>query len=182
MYNIVLYFNIKLTIWIVLKILILAFIIDALMNFTPKKFNLFLLLKLPSAYLTGVRTKSIDEQQCVVSVRHRWINQNPFKSMFWAVQGMAAELSTGALIMMKIKASQKKISMLVIKNNASFSKKAKGVITFSCTQGNLIDQVLQDAIDTGEGQTFILTSKGIDSVGDEVSSFDFEWSLKLKTK
>jgi hypothetical protein len=182
MYNIVLYFNITLTIWIVLKILILAFIIDALMNFTPKRLNLFSLFKLPSAYLTGVRTKSIDEQQCVVTVRHRWINQNPFKSMFWAVQGMAAELSTGALIMMKIKASQKNISMLVIKNNASFSKKAKGVITFSCAQGNLIDQALQKAIDTGEGQTLILTSKGIDALGDEVSSFDFEWSLKLKTK
>jgi len=102
--------------------------------------------------------------------------------MFWAVQGMAAELSTGALIMMKIKASQKNISMLVVKNNASFSKKAKGVITFSCDQGNLIDQALQEAIDTGEGQTLILTSKGIDALGDEVSSFDFEWSLKLKTK
>ena len=130
----------------------------------------------------GVRTKSIDAQKCVVVVKHRWINQNPFKSMFWAVQGMAAELSTGALIMMKIQAAQKNISMLVIKNNASFSKKAKGVVTFSCTQGNLVDQALQNAIATGEGQTLILTANGIDSSGDEVSSFDFEWSLKLKQK
>jgi hypothetical protein len=76
----------------------------------------------------------------------------------------------------------KNISMLVIKNNASFSKKAKGVITFSCTQGNLVDQALQNTIATGEGQTLILTANGIDSSGDEVSSFDFEWSLKLKQK
>ena len=152
------------------------------MNFTPRKLNLFLLFKLPSAYFTGVRTQSIDAQKCVVSVRHRWINQNPFKSMFWAVQGMAAELSRGALIMMKIQATQKKISMLVIKNNASFSKKAKGLITFSCDQGNLVDEALEKALATGEGQTLILTAKGIDLVGDEVASFDFEWSLKLKQK
>ncbi|MDA7706357.1 DUF4442 domain-containing protein [Flavobacteriaceae bacterium] len=152
------------------------------MNFTPRKLNLFLLFKLPSAYFTGVRTQSIDAQKCVVSVRHRWINQNPFKSMFWAVQGMAAELSTGALIMMKIQATQKNISMLVIKNNASFSKKAKGLITFSCDQGNLVDEALEKALATGEGQTLILTAKGIDLVGDEVASFDFEWSLKLKQK
>jgi hypothetical protein len=152
------------------------------MNFTPRKLNLFLLFKLPSAYFTGVRTQSIDAQKCVVSVRHRWINQNPFKSMFWAVQGMAAELSTGALIMMKIQANQKNISMLVIKNNASFSKKAKGLITFSCDQGNLVDEALEKALATGEGQTLILTAKGIDLVGDEVASFDFEWSLKLKQK
>lgn len=152
------------------------------MNFTPRKLNLFTLFKLPSAFFSGVRTKSIDAQKCVVTVKHRWINQNPFKSMFWAVQGMAAEFSTGALIMMKVQGSQKNISMLVTKNNASFSKKAKGLITFSCDQGTLVDQAIQNAITTGEGQTLILTSKGIDFSGDEVSSFDFEWSLKLKQK
>ena len=72
------------------------------MKFTSRKLNLFTVFNLPAAYFTGVRTQSIDAQKCVVTVKHRWINQNPFKSMFWAVQGMAAELSTGALIMMKI--------------------------------------------------------------------------------
>ena len=43
----------------------------------------------------GVRTKYIDNSKCIVVVKHRWINQNPFDSMFWAVQGMAAELATG---------------------------------------------------------------------------------------
>jgi hypothetical protein len=152
------------------------------MNFTPRKLNLFTLFKLPSAFFSGVRTKSIDAQKCVVVVKHRWINQNPFKSMFWAVQGMAAELSTGALIMMKIQALNKNVSMLVTKNNASFSKKAKGVITFTCDQGILVDEALEKAFATGEGQTLILTAKGIDLAGDEVSSFDFEWSLKLKQK
>ena len=33
------------------------------------------------------------------TVKHRWINQNPFNSMYFAVQAMAAELSTGALVM-----------------------------------------------------------------------------------
>ena len=102
--------------------------------------------------------------------------------MFWAVQGMAAELATGALIMMKVEASHKNISMLVIKNNARFTKKAKGLITFTCDQGNLVDETLQKAIETGEGQTVILTANGIDLAGDEVASFDFEWSLKLKQK
>ena len=152
------------------------------MNFTPRKLNLFLLFKLPSAFLTGVRTKSIDAQKCVVIVKYRWINQNPFKSMFWAVQGMAAELSTGALIMMKIQALNKNVSMLVIRNNASFNKKAKGLITFSCDQGNLVDEALEKALATGDGQTLVLTAKGIDLSGDEVSSFDFEWSLKVKQK
>ena len=118
------------------------------MKFTSRKLNLFTVFNLPAAYFTGVRTKSIDAQKCIVTVKHRWINQNPFKSMFWAVQGMAAELSTGALIMMKIQKSQQKISMLVTQNNARFTKKAKGLITFTCEQGHLIDEALQNAITT----------------------------------
>tara|TARA_B110000037_G_scaffold221724_1_gene293739 strand:+ start:3190 stop:3645 length:456 start_codon:yes stop_codon:yes gene_type:complete len=151
------------------------------MKFTPLKLNYFLAFKLPSAFLTGVRTKFIDTHKCVVVVKHRWINQNPFNSMFWAVQGMAAELATGALLMMKIKASNNSISMLVVNNKASFSKKAKGVITFSCTQGAVVDAAIEKAISTGEGQRFFLTTAGVDQNGDEVSSFEFEWSVKLKS-
>jgi len=150
------------------------------MKFTSRKLNLFTAFKLPAAYFTGVRTKSINSQKCVVTVKHRWINQNPFNSMFWAVQGMAAELSTGALFMMKIQESNKNISMLVTQNNARFTKKAKGIITFSCDQGHLVDEALHNAITTGQGQSVMLTSKGVDQAGDEVSSFNFEWSLKLK--
>ena len=70
------------------------------MKATPRAINSYIFFKLPSCYLTGVRVKTIDQTCCVTSVRHRWINQNPFKSMFWAVQGMAAELATGALVML----------------------------------------------------------------------------------
>ena len=151
------------------------------MPISPRKLNMFLLFKLPSAYLCGVRTKSLTENSCVVSVKHRWINQNPFKSMFWAVQGMAAELTTGALVMSKIRTSGKKISMLVANNNASFSKKATGRITFTCEEGGKIDDAINNAIITGEGQTVWLHATGVNSDGVLVSDFNFEWTLKVKS-
>jgi len=138
------------------------------------------MLKLPAAYFTGVRTKYLDDQRCVVSVKHRWINQNPFKSMFWAVQGMAAELTTGALVMSKIKESGKKVSMLVANNNAAFTKKATGRITFECNEGAKINEAMEKAIVTGEGQTVWLNARGINEEGIEVSNFNFEWTLKIK--
>ncbi|WP_299128768.1 DUF4442 domain-containing protein [uncultured Winogradskyella sp.] len=150
------------------------------MNISPSKLNTYLLFKLPAAYFTGVRTKQIDDTTCVVSVKHRWINQNPFNSMFWAVQGMAAELSTGALVMKKIRESGKRISMLVANNNATFSKKATGTITFTCNDGQKIDEAIAKAVGTGQGQTVRLTAKGINEDGVEVSSFNFEWTLKVK--
>ena len=151
------------------------------MKISPSKLNTYLLFKLPSAYLTGVRTKHIDDTTCVVSVKHRWINQNPFNSMFWAVQGMAAELTTGALVMKKIRESGKRISMLVANNNASFTKKATGRITFKCEEGLKIDEAIKKAVESGEGQTVWLNANGVNKDGVEVSSFNFEWTLKVKS-
>ncbi|GFZ87965.1 thioesterase [Aquaticitalea lipolytica] len=151
------------------------------MKLTPSKINTFNLFKLPSVFFTGVRVKTIDDVSCTVSVKHRWINQNPFKSMFWAVQGMAAELTTGALVLMKIRESGKNISMLVSNNNATFTKKATGRITFKCNDGHLIDNAIAKAIETDEGQTIWMTSVGTNTDGVEVSTFNFEWSIKVKS-
>lgn len=150
------------------------------MEFTPSKLNAFLFFKLPSAFFCGVRTKEINENQCVVSVKHRWINQNPFKSMYFAVQAMAAELSTGALVMLYIKKSGRNISMLVANNKGSFTKKATGRITFTCKDGHLITDAIEKTLATGEGQTFWMKSIGTDEKGVQVSIMEFEWTIRVK--
>ncbi len=150
------------------------------MPLTPKQINTFTLFKLPSVFFTGVRVTSISEEICTVSVKHRWINQNPFKSMFWAVQGMAAELTTGALVMSCIKESNLKISMLVANNKASFHKKATGRITFVCKDGLKIKEAISQAISTGEGQTCWMKAEGLNEDGIIISVFEFEWTVKVK--
>ena len=150
------------------------------MNSEVKKINLFLLYNLPSAFFCGVRVKEINETQCVVTVKHRWINQNPFNSLYFAVQAMAAELSTGALVMKHIKKSGKNISMLVANNKSNFTKKATGQITFTCNDGHLIYEAIQKTIATREGQTFWMKSIGTNQKGEQVSEMDFEWSIKIK--
>lgn len=150
------------------------------MKFTAGNLNKFLFFKLPSAYISGVRAKEIDANKCIVTVKHRWINQNPFKSMYFAVQAMAAELTTGALVMYHIKESGKNISMLVANNKGNFTKKATGRITFICNDGHLIHDAILKTIETGEGQTFWMKSIGINEKGEQVSEMDFEWSVRIK--
>ncbi len=145
------------------------------------KFNMFTFFKLPSAWWCGVRLRYLDKQRAVVTVRHHWVNQNPFRSMFWAVQGMAAELATGAMMIDQIRETGKPISMLVANNNASFTKKATGKIMFTCEDGQLIASALQKTITTGEGQTVWMKSVGTNEAGDVVSTFNFEWTVKLKS-
>ncbi|MCL5129698.1 DUF4442 domain-containing protein [Algibacter sp. L4_22] len=150
------------------------------MTLTPRKLNAYTMFKLPAAYICGVRTKHIDNNKCLVTVKHKWVNQNPFKSMFWAVQGMAAEFATGALMIGKIQDSGKRVSMLVTSQTATFTKKATGRIIFTCNDGLLIDEALKKAIETGEGQTLWMESVGKNEDGVEVSTFKFEWSIKVK--
>ena len=150
------------------------------MNFTPNRINVFNFFKLPSVWWCGIRVTKIDEISCQVKVVHKWINQNPFKSMFWAVQGMAAELSTGVLIMEAIQNSNREVSMLVLNNRANFSKKARGKVLFECDQKQKLIRAMNRLVKTKKPQTIWLSSKGIDQDGDTVSNFQFEWSLLLK--
>lgn len=151
------------------------------MKITPSRINGFMFFKMPLGWLSGMRVKSLTNTTCVVSIRFNWLNQNPFKSMFWAAQGMAAEMSTGVLVMQEIDKSKKNVSMLVTHQEGGFFKKAIGKITFTCKGGEQIREAIESSIQTKEGQEIVLTSEGVNEEGIIVSSFSFKWSLKVKS-
>ncbi len=155
-------------------------------NFTRKKLkaskvNWFLLFKLPSAWFCGVRLKFISPSKSQVTVKHKWINQNPFKSLYFAVQNMAAELSTGVLVMQAIQSQNKKVSMLVIQAQSEFFKKATGRIRFECLEGEMINQAVHKSIEEDNSQVIEVPVKAYNANDELVSQFSFTWSVKPKT-
>ena len=144
------------------------------------KYNFFLFKDLPSAWLCGVRVKDLNDKKCIISVRHNWFNSNPFKSLYWAVQGMASELATGLAIIDFANKHKLKISMLVISNESKFLKKAKGLIRFECDQVNTLKKTLSSLSKNKTTDKIKLKSTGYDESGDVVSEFIYEWSFKLK--
>jgi hypothetical protein len=149
------------------------------MKYTPNQINKWMLFKLPAAWLTGVRILSISDAKCEVKVRFKWINQNPYRSMFWAVQGMAAELTTGMLLTKSIQESNTNISMLLVANKSNFYKKAVGKIKFICDQGETAKELINLTKKNITHKAW-LKAKGFDETGDIVSEFDFEWSCKKR--
>ena len=149
------------------------------MKYTPNRINRFLLYKLPAAWLTGVRVTLINDDKCEVKVRFKWINQNPYRSMFWAVQGMAAELTTGMLLTKCIEDSKTNISMLLVGNKSNFYKKAVGKIKFICDEGENAKELINLTKQNKTHKAW-LKAKGIDESGDIVSEFYFEWSCKCR--
>ena len=146
----------------------------------PVKFRLFLLFKLPAAFFSGVRIKEIDETRCVVTIPYKWFSQNPFRSTYFACLAMAAEMSTGSLAMMHVSKRNPPVSMLVIKLEAVYFKKATGLTIFTCNKGKELKDTIDRAIATGEGQSFSALSEGVNDMGEKIADFYITWSFKKK--
>lgn len=147
----------------------------------PFKFNLFMLTKLPSAFFCGVRVLGADEGACSVKVPYKWLSQNPFKSTYFACLAMAAEMSTGLLCLMHLHKRQPAVSMLVVKIEGEFFKKATSVTRFTCEDGKAIRQTIEDAVLNKEAKTITATSTGRNGEGELVAIFTVTWSFKVKS-
>jgi len=146
----------------------------------PIKYRLFMLRKLPMGFISGLKIIELDEAKAAVAVRFKWINQNPFRSIYFAVLSMAAELSTGLICFGQIYKRQPQVSMLVVKCEAQFLKKATGNIVFTCLEGDKITKAIDQTITSGESVVVEAISIGKNNNDEEVAKFLFTWSFKAK--
>jgi hypothetical protein len=148
----------------------------------PVKFRLFLFRKLPAAYFSGVRIREIDEHHCTVSIPFKWLTQNPFRSTYFASLSMAAEMSTGTLAMAHIYKRKPAVSMLVVRVDAQYVKKATGLTRFTCNDGAALRSAIEKSISSGEPQSFTARSTGVNKEGETVAEFFITWSFKARSK
>lgn len=146
----------------------------------PVKFRMFLFSKLPAAFLAGVRVREADEKKCVVSVPYKWLSQNPFRSTYFACLSMAAEMSTGSLAMAHLYKIKPPVSMLVVKVESEYFKKAIDRTYFTCEDGEQFYNTIQETIATGEPRIVRAHSTGRNKKGEVVADFFITWSFKAK--
>jgi hypothetical protein len=146
----------------------------------PVQFRFFLLVKLPTAFLCGLRIKQFSEKSTTIVVRHWWFTQNPFRSMYFAVQSMAAEMSTGLMCFGQIYQREPAVSMLVVRVDSQYIKKATGLIFFTCEDGEKIEAAIEETIRTGEGTGVVTRSVGTNEKNEIVAEFQITWSFKAK--
>jgi hypothetical protein len=147
---------------------------------SPFRFRLFLFLKLPAAYFSGIRIKEISKEKCISYVPFKWLTQNPFRSTYFASLAMAAEMSTGILAIINTYKKVPAISMLVTKMEAHYFKKAKGITFFTCTEGAEIARAVNDAAASIEGKVVSVKSTGRNKNDELIAEFFFTWSFKSK--
>ena len=147
---------------------------------TSYKFPIYLLLNLPSAFFSGIRIKECTEEKCTTSVPYKWLTKNPFRSTYFASLAMAAEMSTGVLILSNIYKRKPAISMLVVKMEAAYFKKATAVTWFTCDDGIKIKEAISAAGKEKEGKIIMVRSIGKNKNQEAVAEFLFTWSIKEK--
>jgi hypothetical protein len=148
----------------------------------PLQFSLFLLWKLPIAWLAGVRVAHIQPHSCTTVVPYRWLSQNPFRSTYFACLAMAAEMSTGLLAMMHAADAPQRISMLVTGMEAAFTKKAKTKTWFTCRDGAAIQAAVAHTLATGDPVTLTVQSTGESKDGTVIATFAITWSFKRSSQ
>ena len=146
----------------------------------PFFFKLFLLLKLPMAFLSGIKLIELSDNRAVLQMKYKYLNKNPFGSVYFACLSMAGELASGMLAASIAYKSNPMLSMLVVGVKINFTKKAVGIITFECNQGREIYQAIQKSIDTEQGKTIEVLTIARDEKGDVVAEFFIKWSFKVK--
>ncbi|MBC94852.1 MAG: thioesterase [Euryarchaeota archaeon] len=141
------------------------------------KFRTFTAMSMPTAWFAGLRMDTLNHESCVTSLPGGWRTQNPFKTMYWAVQGMGAELATGAAPFAMSRSMPEKLRMFVVGTEAKFIKRAKGRITFTCNDVAAARQAIEESMDTGEAVERDFVSIGKDSSGEVVSEWVFKWNF-----
>jgi acyl-coenzyme A thioesterase PaaI-like protein len=150
-------------------------------NFTNSlKFRLALFNMLPMGFLSGMKVSELSHEKCVVSVPYKRLNKNPFKSTFWAVLGMAAEMASGAMLVMYTHKQKPSVAMLVVKCEGQFFKKATGITYFTCESGEMIKLAILKTLETGEAVEITCPTSGRDEKDELVAEFNFVWSVKRR--
>jgi Domain of unknown function (DUF4442) len=150
---------------------------DLIKNFTtPWKLRLWMVRNLPMGMLSGMYIQKLDQEECVVVLKDRWWIRNPYGSVFWAVMGMAAELSTGALVYAISHGSG--VRFILVGMEGQFFKKVKGKSYYFCQTGSEVQRSLEQLSSPNETSDIILPVTARDEAGQLLAEFKFRWQLR----
>lgn len=135
---------------------------------------------LPMGFLSGMRIAQLDDELCEVHLSYSWLIKNPFRSTFWAVLGMAAEMSTGALLVSYTRNQLQRISFILIENEAKYYKKGRGKMRFICNYSAQVKEVVQQAISDDEKHEIQLPVRVMNATGELISEMSFTWVVQRR--
>lgn len=144
-------------------------------------FFFYLLFNLPMGWIAGLRIREINSDRCLTSVPFKWLNKNPFRSTYFAVQSMAAELSTATACLLAVQGHKPSVAFIIVDLKANFTKKATGRVYFTCEDCDKAFAAVEQCIKSGNPVQATFKTVGKIKDGTVVSEFEFTWSFKQRS-
>ena len=142
--------------------------------------RMYMLTKLPMGLIAGLRVREVSETKTTVYVPFKYLNKNPFKSTYFAVQSMAAEMSTATACLLAVEGQKPSVAFIIVDMKATFGKKATDRVFFTCEDNQKAFTAVDECIKSGESSIVTFKTIGKMKDGTIVSEFEFTWSFKQR--
>jgi len=128
---------------------------------------------------------SLTEQHCEICLPLNQNTKNHVNSLYFGALAVGADITSGFLAIMQVEKTGKPIELLFKDFNADFKKKALADTHFICQEGDKIQAMINQALQTQQrvNQGIVVTAKTPSlSTDDVIASFTLTLSLKHKPK
>lgn len=155
---------------------------DAMRNLKgTASLKLFGLTKIPLIFLVQPSVKELSPTRCCIEIPLNWMTRNHLGSMYFGTLAIGADCAGGLFAMSKAEEIKSHRFSLVFKDfKAEFLKRPEADVQFICRDAEIVDQILSEAIQTGERVTKSLRIEA--RVPDHQDELVAEFTLGLSMK
>ncbi|WP_221074557.1 PaaI family thioesterase [Agarivorans aestuarii] len=143
--------------------------------------SLFGMFKVPLIWYCRPKILEMDEQKVIVKIPLKRRTKNHLNSMYFGTLAVGADVAGGFLAIAKAEQYGKKVSLAFKAVEGQFLKRPEADVIFSCTDGKLIDQMLEQTMQSGERVNQAVTINATcPSISDDEIVAKFSLTLSLK--
>lgn len=142
------------------------------------------LFKIPVIFYVGAQVFEVNEKRCVISIPLNRRTRNHYRSMYFGVLAVGADLGCGYLAQyINETQAQGKIALLFKDFKADFLKRPEGDVHFVCDEGEKIQAAIGEAISTKTRQNLPVRVYAVvpkQSPTEPIAEFRLTLSLKVR--
>lgn len=143
---------------------------------------LFGLFKVPMIFFCRPRIVTFNDEGVEVRIPLRRRTKNHLNSMYFGALAVGADVAGGFIAYDQIKRSGNKVSLVFKDFTAIFYKRPEAAVHFTCSDGLLIKQMIEETITTKERVSkLVKITACCPSISDELVA-EFTLTLSLKSK
>ena len=145
--------------------------------------NWFGFFKVPLIWLCRPKILTLDSERVEIKIPLKRKTKNHLNSMYFGVLAVGADVAGGFMAMSKAQERGKQVSLAFKAVEGQFLKRPEEDVHFICTDGKLIDEMLDETFRTGErvNQAVKITAICPSLHGEEPMA-EFFLTLSLKKK